>query len=493
MLMASRLRVIDLGGSIRKKSRGVDLDQNVFDIEQGVGIAILEKSGSASDSVCYGQLAGSRIAKYDALMKFNAANISKFDIKPKLPFLFFDDEGSADTDGYLCLSSIRDVFPVNSGGIVSGRDEFALDFDYDALLSRVQRFSDPHVSNATIRREFGIKDAGGYYLERRRPDAFGKKPEELIGSIQYRPFDYRFAFLSRAALTADQSTTTKNLVGTPNVALVSTRQTQDMWDAKATSTPIGHKAVAAYDINSIFPLWLAPQGTEKRKLPNISSAFIGNLISASGLDYDVFAERGDLVSTFAPRDVFDWIYTVLHSPAYRARYAEYLKSDFARIPLPGSREMFRALVPLGTRLVALHLLDSDAASELKDPKEVRFAGHGEARVEQTPQWSAPSGGRVAISDHRWFEGVPERVWNLYIGGYQPAQKWLKDRAKKGGKKASPGRVLTAEDQLHYRRMIVAMDRTIDLMAEIDRVIEKHGGWPAAFKGMDDDTAAKAAQ
>ena len=79
--------------------------------------------------------------------------------------------------------------------------------------------------------------------------------------------------------------------------------------------------------------------------------------------------------------------------------------------------------------------------------------------------------------------MPERVWNFHIGGYQPAQKWLKDRAKKGGKKASPGRVLTAEDQLHYRRMIVAMDRTIDLMAEIDRVIDQHGGWPGAFKGM----------
>lgn len=204
-------------------------------------------------------------------------------------------------------------------------------------------------------------------------------------------------------------------------------------------------------------------------------------------------ERGDLAATFGPRDVFDWIYAVLHSPAYRARYADYLKSDFARVPLPGSRELFQALVPLGTRLVALHLLDADSAPELKDPQGVRFAGHGEARVEKKPEWSPPSGGRVAISAHRWFEGVPERVWNFHIGGYQPAQKWLKDRAKKGGKKPHPGRILTADDQLHYRRMIVAMDKTIDLMAEIDEVIDKHGGWPDAFRGMTDEPKTEAAE
>lgn len=143
-------------------------------------------------------------------------------------------------------------------------------------------------------------------------------------------------------------------------------------------------------------------------------------------------------------------------------------------------------MPLGTELVALHLLDAAGAPGLKDPQAVRFAGHWEARVEQAGVWSPPSDGRVTISDHRWFEGVPERVWNFHIGGYQPAQKWLKDRARKGGKKAHPGRILTAEDQLHYRRMIAAMDRTIDLMAEIDRVIDQHGGWPGAFKRMNDE-------
>jgi predicted helicase len=258
---------------------------------------------------------------------------------------------------------------------------------------------------------------------------------------------------------------------------------------------IQHHTVSLKEVNYLFPLWLLPDGTESRTLPNIALAIAERIESLTGLLWDTRLEargeaevlkqrreRRDLEKIFGPRDVFDWIYAVLHSPTYRSRYAGYLKSDFARIPLPGSKELFQELVPLGTKLVSLHLLDIDGTADLKDPKSVRFAGNDEARVEKKPEWSAAGGNRVTISSHRWFEGVPERVWDFHIGGYRPAEKWLKDRAKKAGKKARPGRVLTAEDQLHYRRMIVAMDKTIDIMAEIDCVIDKHGGWPEAFAG-----------
>jgi hypothetical protein len=81
--------------------------------------------------------------------------------------------------------------------------------------------------------------------------------------------------------------------------------------------------------------------------------------------------------------------------------------------------------------------------------------------------------------------VPQVAWDFHVGGYQPAQKWLKDRAAKGGKKASDGRVLTEDDILHYRRMIIALTRTAELMPQIDAVVEEHGGWPGAFRGMND--------
>jgi predicted helicase len=198
-------------------------------------------------------------------------------------------------------------------------------------------------------------------------------------------------------------------------------------------------------------------------------------------------ERGDLKSTFGARDVFDWIYAVLHSPAYRQRYANFLKSDFPRVPLPKDRAVFAALIPLGTELVALHLVDANAAPILADPK-VRFVNANKAEV-RLGRWGKEvrreASGRVYVNDACWFETVPQSVWEHWIGGYQPAQKWLKDRCQKGGKSPSAGRIITDEDQLHYRRMTVALQRTTEIMAEIDRVIDRHGGWPDAFKGMTD--------
>ena len=89
-----------------------------------------------------------------------------------------------------------------------------------------------------------------------------------------------------------------------------------------------------------------------------------------------------------------------------------------------------------------------------------------------------------INGSRWFEDVQKATWEFHVGGYQVCEKWLKDRAGKGGKKPSSGRVLTDKDILHYRRVVVALTETRRLMAEIDAVIEKHGGWPGAFKVAD---------
>lgn len=126
---------------------------------------------------------------------------------------------------------------------------------------------------------------------------------------------------------------------------------------------------------------------------------------------------------------------MLHSPAYRVRYADYLKSDFARIPLPGSRALFEALVSLGTQLVALHLFDAEALPILKDAKGIRLAGSGEARVAHKPEYEAKLG-RVMINTTRWFEAVPQVAWDFHVGGYQPAQKWLKDR-RQGRQEGQP--------------------------------------------------------
>ena len=280
------------------------------------------------------------------------------------------------------------------------------------------------------------------------------------------------------------------------VALVATRQTKDQWDIQCADVVVGHKSLGAYDANSVFPLWL-PQ---RLGAPNLNLAPDVNrrISELTGLTFageggsdatptgqGATASRCDLITAFGPRDVFDWTCAILHSPAYRARYTGFLKSAFPRVPLPRDRSLFAALVPFGTELIALHLLDPLAAPILAEPS-VRFVNPNgvAARLDDRRADSRRNAsGRVYVNDACWFETVPASTWSRWIGGYQPAQRWLKDRAAKGGKSKSDGRVLTLDDQLHYRRTIVALKETDRVMAEIDRVIAEHGGWPDAFSGM----------
>ncbi len=189
----------------------------------------------------------------------------------------------------------------------------------------------------------------------------------------------------------------------------------------------------------------------------------------------------DLTGALGPEDFFHFVYAEFHSPQYRKAYGELLRVDFPRVFLPKRGELFRSLAKLGGELTELHVLESH---RLNDHITVPI-GIGGFQVE-----------KVSYSDEtvwidkaktRGFRGVPEEVWNFHIGGYQVCQKWLKDRQAKGGKNPRPGRVLTEEDIDHYQKIVVALSETIRIMAEIDKVIDQHGGWPDAFvTGKDGD-------
>jgi predicted helicase len=171
---------------------------------------------------------------------------------------------------------------------------------------------------------------------------------------------------------------------------------------------------------------------------------------------------GDLKKTFGPEDVLHYIYAVFHSPAYRSRYAEFLKIDFPRLPLTSNVELFRQLCGLGKELVALHLLE---ASALNKPI-TKFKGKGDNIVAKGhPKYQD---GVVLVNASQGFEGVPEDVWEFHIGGYQVCEKWLKDRRE---------RELSAEDIVHYGKVVSALGETIRIMKEVDGVIKVNGGWP----------------
>jgi very-short-patch-repair endonuclease len=172
-----------------------------------------------------------------------------------------------------------------------------------------------------------------------------------------------------------------------------------------------------------------------------------------------------LGEVFAPIDILDYIYAVLHSPSYREKYKEFLKIDFPRVPYPKDKDSFWKLVNLGREIREIHLLESPQVEKYI----TQYSIDGDNVVTKPryipspPLEGCPKGGvvgKVYINDTQYFDNVPEVAWNFYIGGYQPAQKWLKDRKD---------RKLEFEDILHYQKIIVALTETDRLMKEIDKV------------------------
>ena len=221
------------------------------------------------------------------------------------------------------------------------------------------------------------------------------------------------------------------------------------------------------EVNYLFPLYTYPMEEQKRlgleRQPNLNTAFVETIGFSLGLDFDPDGP-GDLRASFGPEDVFHYIYAVLHSPEYRRRYADFLKSDFPRVPLTSNRSLFAALVELGKRVTSLHLMESDGDDVPAFPQL------GSNRVDKA-YYVPPTGkmpGRVFINREQYFEGVTPETWKFSIGGYRPAEKWLKDRQR---------RTLLYEDITHYRRVCVILSETPRVMARIDEAIELHGGWP----------------
>jgi hypothetical protein len=245
----------------------------------------------------------------------------------------------------------------------------------------------------------------------------------------------------------------RHMLAGENLALITPKQHKDEFGALATETIGAHKSVAAYDINYYFPLYLYPSAdrgdlfahhepTERQ--PNLNPKLVAALTEAYGLEP-------------TPEDIFHYIYAVLYAPAYREKYAEFLRMDFPRVPFTADAKLFQKLAALGARLTALHLLTSP---EL-DPPACRFEGEGDSRIAKGRKAGLryePGEQRVYINATQYFAPVREAVWSYQVGGYQVCEKWLKDRQE---------RRLEFDDIRTYCHIVTALGRTLVIQTEID--------------------------
>jgi predicted helicase len=262
----------------------------------------------------------------------------------------------------------------------------------------------------------------------------------------------------------------RHLLGGDNIALAVVRQLSALpWCHVLVCRDIVESAFVSNrsrEICHVMPLWLTDEGA--LPLQGRGSVRSSNLQRPWLTALPGFA-------SLSHRQVLGYIYATLHSPSYRHRYEQSLQKALPRVFVPANSALLRDLTRLGGELLALHLMESPKLHNLittyTGPKNPEVGRVGWSRNTVWLDAAATKKGQPATPGTIGFRGVPEAVWNFHIGSYQVCEKWLKDRK---------GRPLSAGDIDHYRKIVLAVAETIRLMAEIDKVIERHGGWPAAF-------------
>ncbi len=480
----SDIYILNLHGSSKKREQSPygGKDENVFDIRQGVAISIFVKNpqGKPTTMIHYADLWGSREGKYTYLISETVRTTHWKELDPDSPHYFFIPKEFAGLEDYQSLPSIREMYPLHSAGIQTKRDGLVYQFTKAELYAVLEDMR--HLDIATLVERYGLPpDGRDWTISSAKADVANRNGS--VAEVAYHPFDHRWTYYTGK---------TKGFMAYPryplmahalknNLLFLTIRNSRrgNIDNFFVANTIVDKDAVSSFDNVTFFPLYLYPDPQNKElfstdtgepstapggRRPNLSAAFIDDFASRLGMRF-VEDGKGDLRETFGPEDVFDYMYAVFHSPAYRMRYAEFLKIDFPRLPLTSNADLFRELCRLGERLVALHVMEQFGSALPRYPVE---GNNVVEKVEYLVTKDEPEQGRVYINKAQYFEGVPPEVWEFHVGGYQVCQKWLKDRK---------GRALSYEDIRHYQRIVAALAETIGLMERIDSVIEEHGGWP----------------
>ena len=489
--------IVNLHGNSNKNEKvpGTNTqDKNVFDIKEGVAIAIFVKLPPGAKKkkdlavVRHVDLWGAqRQTKYDWLDDHHVENTKWATLNPVTPHYLFIPQDTKRLKEYETGWKVTDMMPLNGWGIATRKDYLLIGFEKKEMQRRFEiiRGSTPRDAvqkYKIVQGEDWVEKAQGNLKGDLKPD---------IHPILYRPFDVRWTLYRKELIErGDHRFNIMQHLLQDNLSLITTRITKEPFSVLAYPGLSEHKASVRYDGTFVFPLYLYPNGHmpeadlfahDNGRRPNLSAAFIKEFEAKLQVKFvpDGLGKPGK--REVGPELIFHYAYAVFHSPAYRERYAEFLRTDFPRLPITSNYELFRVLCSHGGDLVDLH------ARGKGEPRGIGFPVKGDNVIEevryQSPQISQTDAdsksvksaksadapvGRVWINDRQYVEGVPESAWTFPIGGYLPAQKWLKDRV---------GRTLGFIEQEEYKRIIWSLLETKRLMAEIDASINTHGGWP----------------
>lgn len=475
-----KIYTIDLHGNAKKKEIAPDgsADVNVFDIEQGVSINFFIKTGKKKPNelgkVYHFDLYGKRDLKYDFLIENNLKSTPYDEVTLTAPEYFFMPKDFGDKIEYDKGFQLTDLFIESSLGVLSKNDTVTIEFEKSSLNRIIENFR--NLEESELRKIYNLKsDSRDWILSKAKEDLTENFSDNNFKMITYRPFDNRWTYFTgkpKGFFAYSQNRIMKNMRHGKNFALISGRQGQAVgsmqWNLSFITNTISDQNIYYRGGGSVFPLYLYPETNGQQPIyqsserkPNLNQEIVQLIAEKLGLSFTNEKETPE--NTFAPIDILDYIYAVLHSPTYREKYKEFLKIDFPRVPYPKDKDSFWQLVKLGGEIRQLHLLESPKVEDFITtyPKGGDNVITTKVAKKDWELFDKEKGlGRIWINEEQYFDNIPLTAWEFYIGGYQPAQKWLKDRQ---------GRTLEFEDILHYQKIIVALSETDRLMKEIDKI------------------------
>jgi len=449
--------ILNLHGSARlgEKTPTGGKDENVFDIMQGVCVAFFIKTGQHDGlgKVYYQDIFGTREEKYNFLESHDFKTTNWKEIKLTEPYYFFVEKDFSMQKDYENFVPVIEIFSKFSSGVKTNRDHFLTDFNRKTLEQRIQSMRDVTLDDELFNISYGLVD--GKYWKTFREREKVRNNENWYNQFfeyLYRPFDVRWIYYQPNLIEIGRGGASKEIMQNffeENLGLVTTRKNPEIFGIPCfISDKVGDIHLIG-DQTYFFPLYLYPSADKKglfkegakptEKFPNIKPEI-----------FDMLAKKfGNCPS---PEEIFYYIYSVLYSNIYRAKYAEFLKIDFPRIPFTSNYDIFIKMSAFGKRLVYLHLLKSQ---ELNSPI-AKFQGAGNSEVVKVK--FVESENRVYINPTQYFEGITKEVFEYQIGGYQVMSNWLKYRK---------GRFLTLDETITYCQIATAVAKTIEIQREID--------------------------
>ena len=484
-----KIYTIDLHGNSKKKETAPDWwkDENVFDIMQGVAITFFVKTGFkkkwALATVYHTDLYGKRDLKYDWLWHNKLDTIDFKKLENIAPNYFMVQKDFGLQKQYDSFVSVSELFGLNSVGILTARDAFTIKSTKQEVQQTIQRFLS--LDDESSRNEFDLwKDVRDWTVAFAKKDLLNSWPIFVnIIPVSYRPFDMRYTYYtwnSKWFHCMPRWEVMKHFIEWDNIGLsiekIITNKNTPYRDVFVTKSISDWHYIGSATYN--LPLYLYNEGLdgEMMRSVNMDREIVERVCGVLGMDRDDKSPngllrssqwQGDGRSTVWPEDIFDYIYAVLHSPTYRETYKEFLKIDFPRVPFTKDKEMFRQLVEKGHELRLRHLMEHQHSDALittypvgwdNKVEKIGFDASGDDGLLRSSQWQVT--GKVWINATQYVDHVPQVAREFYIWGYQPAQKWLKDRKDK---------TLSYEDIMHYQKIIVALTNTARVMEEIDGI------------------------